>query len=188
MATREEALAELYSRGALNDQQKSAVEELSRRGIVKLPESVDTQIQKVQQENIPFGQQVMHDLSQVGKGLAQAGVNIANIPAEIGDILKGTAAEVGGWLGIGDSTYQPLPRLELPEGMKPTDDVAKMGAEIIPYLIPIMGPEKAAAAVSSAAKTGRMDKLATWVADLAQESIPGALAQTSGQDQGGLVG
>ncbi|MGL5280660.1 MAG: hypothetical protein ACRC8W_02765 [Plesiomonas shigelloides] len=152
------------------------------------PAGIESESRKMWQKEPSFGQQVMHDLSQVGKGVAQAGVNIANIPAEIGDILKGTAAEVGGWLGIGDSTYQPLPRLELPEGMKPTDDVAKMGAEIIPYLIPIMGPEKAAAAVSSAAKTGRMDKLATWVADLAQESIPGALAQTSGQDQGGLVG
>lgn len=152
------------------------------------PSGAEAESRKMWQKEPSFGQQVMHDLSQVGKGAAQAGVNIANIPAEIGDILKGTAAEVGGWLGIGDSTYQPLPRLELPEGMRPTDEYAKMGAEILPYLIPMMGPEKAAAAVSSATKSGRLERLAALAADLAQESLPGALAQTSGAEQGGLAG
>ena len=37
MATREQALAELYRRKALNPQQMAAVEELARRGVVQLP-------------------------------------------------------------------------------------------------------------------------------------------------------
>ncbi|MGL5280328.1 MAG: hypothetical protein ACRC8W_00985 [Plesiomonas shigelloides] len=163
--------------------------ELARAEFFKAyPAGIESESRKMWQKEPSFGRQVMHDLSQVGKGVAQAGVNIANIPAEIADAFVSAGAWGAEKLGIGDGTYTPTYRFELPEGMRPTDDVAKMGSEIIPYLIPIIGPEKAAAAVSSAAKTGRMDKLATWVADLAQESIPGALAQTSGKDQGGLAG
>ncbi|MGL5281038.1 MAG: lytic transglycosylase domain-containing protein [Plesiomonas shigelloides] len=181
MATREEALAELYSRGALNDQQKSAVEELARRGALTIQ-----QPQAQPEQAASFKDQLLHDLSQTGKGVAQAAVNVANIPAELADVVKGSAAEIGGWLGIGDSTYTPTKRIELPESLKPTDEYAKMTAEILPYLVPMMGQEKAAAAVASAAKGGRLERLATAVSQLAAEAMPGTIASQS--DQGNDAG
>lgn len=127
-----------------------------------------------------FADQLLHDLSQTGKGVAQAAVNVANIPAEIADAFVSAGAWGAEKLGLGDGTYTPTYRFELPEGMRPTDEYAKMGADILPYLIPMMGPEKAAAAVSSAAKSGRLEKLATMVSQLAAEAMPGTLASQSG--------
>ncbi|MGL5487866.1 MAG: hypothetical protein ACRDC6_16495 [Shewanella sp.] len=141
----------------------------------------DTVQQAQPEQATSFKDQLLHDLSQTGKGVAQAAVNVANIPAELADVVKGSAAEIGGWLGIGDSTYTPTKRVELPESLKPTDEYAKMTAEILPYLVPMMGQEKAAAAVASAAKGGRLERLATAVSQLAAEAMPGTIASQSEQ-------
>lgn len=48
---------------------------------------------------------------ETGRGLVQAGVNVANIPASVADAVTSAAAWAGGKLGIGDGTYQPAPRV-----------------------------------------------------------------------------
>ncbi|WP_252148050.1 lytic transglycosylase domain-containing protein, partial [Escherichia coli] len=50
-------------------------------------------------------------LAETGRGLLQAGINVANIPAELTDSVTSAAAWAGGKLGIGDGTYQPAPRV-----------------------------------------------------------------------------
>lgn len=141
----------------------------------------DTDQQAQPEQATSFKDQLLHDLSQTGKGVLQAGVNIANIPAEIADAFVSAGAWGAGKLGLGDGTYTPTTRIELPESLKPTDEYAKMTAEILPYLVPMMGKEKAVAAVASAAKGGRLERLATAVSQLAAEAMPGTIASQSEQ-------
>ena len=69
------------------------------------------------------------------------------------------ASCTGNQLGIGDGTYTPTQRLELHDNLKPQDPYAKLGAEIGPYLIPDVGPERTAAALGSVANAV---KIRTW--------------------------
>lgn len=50
-------------------------------------------------------------VKETGRGLVQAGVNVANIPASVADAVTSAAAWAGGKLGIGDGIYQPAPRV-----------------------------------------------------------------------------
>ncbi|MFP5610496.1 lytic transglycosylase domain-containing protein, partial [Salmonella sp. 741265130_HBA] len=49
--------------------------------------------------------------AETGRGLLQAGVNLANIPASMADAVASAGAWAGQKLGIGDGTYQPAPRV-----------------------------------------------------------------------------
>lgn len=124
---------------------------------------------------------VSSPLVEAGKGLLQAGVNVANIPAEIIDAMKSAGAWGAEKLGIGDGTYTPTYRAELPESIKPKDQYANIGAEIGPYLIPGIAPEKAASAAASAAS--RAERATTGATRLLAESLPGALASQSDATQ-----
>lgn len=123
-------------------------------------------------------------VAEAGKGLLQTGVNAANIVPAAADVLASFGAWAGQAVG-GDGTYQPSPRLELPEELKPQDKYAKLGAEIGPYLIPLLNQEKVAVALSSVANP--IERGAIRLADAASENIVGALAQNSSDDNAGSL-
>lgn len=92
-------------------------------------------------------------VKETGRGLVQAGVKVANIPASVADAVTSAAAWAGGKLGIGDGTYQPAPRvttqgLEQDFGLQqgaltPQTTEGRVFAEALPYLTPA-GVERAA--------------------------------------------
>lgn len=128
-------------------------------------------------------------IAEAGKGLLQAGVNVANIPAEVLDAVKSAGSWAAGKLGLGDGTYQPTQRVELPQSLQPQDEYAKIGAEIGPYLIPGVGAERTAAALGSVAGAGRGERLATQASNMLAENAPGVLAQNSDkEDASSLAG
>ncbi|WP_272659101.1 hypothetical protein [Providencia sp. PROV113] len=118
---------------------------------------------------------------EAGKGLLQTGANVVNIVPEISDAISSFGAWAGQAIG-GDGTYQPAPRLQLPDDLKPQDKYAMLGAEIGPYLIPLIGPERTAAVLSQAANASKAERAAVRGADMVAENTVGALAQNSSKD------
>lgn len=138
------------------------------------------------QPSVP--ESVGNPVVEAAKGIAQTGANVLNIPIEIANAFKSAGAWAGQAFG-GDGTYTPIPAAQLPESMRPKDEYAKLGAEIGPYLIPVIGAEKTAAALGSVAGSGRAERLATKAADMVAENTVGALAQSSSNnDAGSLAG
>ncbi|EPU4953437.1 lytic transglycosylase domain-containing protein [Escherichia coli] len=125
-------------------------------------------------------------LAETGRGLLQAGINVANIPAELTDAVTSAAAWAGGKLGIGDGTYQPAPRvttqgLEQDFGLQqgaltPQTTEGRVFAEALPYLTPA-GVERAATQAPTLA--GRIAQGATRL--LAGNAV-GSLAANSAKD------
>ncbi|HFU8350652.1 TPA: lytic transglycosylase domain-containing protein [Escherichia coli] len=125
-------------------------------------------------------------LAETWRGLLQAGINVANIPAELTDAVTSAAAWAGGKLGIGDGTYQPAPRvttqgLERDFGLQqgeltPQTTEGRVFAEALPYLTPA-GVERAAAQAPTLA--GRIAHGATR---LLAENAVGSLAANSAKD------
>ncbi|EMP6219941.1 hypothetical protein RX512_001041 [Providencia rettgeri] len=116
---------------------------------------------------------------EAGKGVLLTGTKLANIVPEMAD----TFASFGAWAGQaggGDGTYQPAPRLQLPDELQPQDPYAKLAAEIGPYLIPLLSQEKAALAL--AGTTSKLERAAVRGADMVAENTVGALAQNSNKD------
>lgn len=124
--------------------------------------------------------------AETGRGLVQAGVNVANIPASVADAVTSAAAWAGGKLGIGDGTYQPAPRvttqgLEQDFGLQqgaltPQTTEGRVFAEALPYLTPA-GVERAATQAPTLA--GRIAQGATR---LLAENAVGSLAANSAKD------
>lgn len=141
------------------------------------PVSAQQQTQPAQPQSQPGS-----PIAEAGKGLLQAGVNVANIPSEVLDAVKSAGSWAAGKLGLGDGTYQPTQRIELPQNLQPQDEYAKVGAEIGPYLIPGVGAERTAAALGSVAGAGRSERLATQASNMLAENVPGVLAQNSDKD------
>lgn len=125
------------------------------------------------------------NLGQAGRGLAQSAVNVANIPGQVVNTALGAA---------GVPAEDQVMQLRLPESMRPTDPYAQLGAEIGPYLIPGLGAERTAAALASTAGAGRAERIATQAANMLAENLPGAIAQStqnndlSGNLAAGLAG
>ena len=130
-------------------------------------------------------------LAETGRGLLQAGINVANIPAELTDAVTSAAAWAGGKLGIGDGTYQPAPRvttqgLEQDFGLQqgaltPQTTEGRVFAEALPYLTPA-GVERAAAQAPTLA--GRITQGA---ARLLAENAVGSLAANSEKNDAGKL-
>lgn len=124
--------------------------------------------------------------AETGRGLLQAGVNLANIPASMADAVASAGAWAGQKLGIGDGTYQPAPRvttqgLEQDFGLQqgaltPQTTEGKIFSEALPYLTPV-GAERIAAQAPSIA--GRVAQGASRL--LAENSV-GSLAANSERD------
>lgn len=118
------------------------------------------------------------DITQAGKGILQATVNVANIPGSV--VNTGLQAA-----GV-PPEYQ-VQTLQLPQGLQPTDSYAQLGAEIGPYLIPIPGMQ--AQGVARAAE-GVIPRVAAAIERNVPQSIAentvGALAQnaSSGNQNG----
>ncbi|EBI1291274.1 lytic transglycosylase domain-containing protein [Salmonella enterica] len=124
--------------------------------------------------------------AETGRGLLQAGVNLANIPASMADAVASAGAWAGQKLGIGDGTYQPAPRvttqgLEQDFGLQqgaltPQTTEGKIFSEALPYLTPV-GAERIAAQAPSIAGL-----VAQGASRLLAENAVGSLAANSERD------
>ncbi|EDT9925539.1 lytic transglycosylase domain-containing protein [Salmonella enterica subsp. enterica serovar Saintpaul] len=124
--------------------------------------------------------------AETGRGLLQAGVNLANIPASMADAVASAGAWAGQKLGIGDGTYQPAPRvttqgLEKDFGLQqgaltPQTTESKIFSEALPYLTPV-GVERIAAQAPSIA-----GRVAQGASRLLAENAVGSLAANSERD------
>lgn len=124
--------------------------------------------------------------AETGRGLLQAGVNLANIPASMADAVASAGAWAGQKLGIGDGTYQPSPRvttqgLEQDFGLQqgaltPQTTEGKIFSEVLPYLTPV-GAERIAAQSPSIA-----GRVAQGASRLLAENAVGSLAANSERD------
>lgn len=146
-----------------------------------------------QQQESPQQQQqggFMSDLgnaaAETGRGLLQAGVNLANIPASMADAVASAGAWAGQKLGISDGTYQPAPRvttqgLEQDFGLQqgaltPQTTEGKIFSEALPYLTPV-GAERIAAQAPSIA-----GRVAQGASRLLAENAVGSMAANSERD------
>lgn len=124
--------------------------------------------------------------AETGRGLLQAGVNIANVPASMADAVSSAASWAGQKLGLGDGTYQPAPRVTTqgleqdfgvqPGTLTPQTTEGKIFAEALPYLTPA-GVESAAARAPSLA-----GRVAEGAGRLLAENAVGSLASNSEQN------
>ena len=123
--------------------------------------------------------------AETGRGLLQAGVNLANIPASMADAVVSAGAWAGNKLGLGDGTYQPAPRvtteglaqdLGLQQGaLTPQTTEGKIFAEALPYLTPV-GAERIATQAPSIA-----GRVAQGASRLLAENAVGSMAANSEQ-------
>ncbi|EDV6680572.1 lytic transglycosylase domain-containing protein [Salmonella enterica subsp. enterica serovar Newmexico] len=124
--------------------------------------------------------------AETGRGLLQAGVKLANIPASMADAVASAGAWAGQKLGIGDGTYQPAPRVTtqgleqgfgLQQGaLTPQTTEGKIFSEALPYLTPV-GVERIAAQAPSIA-----GRVAQGASRLLAENAVGSLAANSERD------
>ncbi|QMA41396.1 lytic transglycosylase domain-containing protein [Citrobacter freundii] len=124
--------------------------------------------------------------AETGRGLLQAGVNLANIPASMADAVASAGAWAGQKLGIGDGTYQPATRvttqgLEQDFGLQqgaltPQTTEGKIFSEALPYLTPV-GAERIASQAPSIA-----GRVAQGASRLLAENAVGSLAANSERD------
>lgn len=124
--------------------------------------------------------------AETGRGLLQAGVNLANIPASMADAVASAGAWAGQKLGIGDGTYQPAPRVTtqgleqdfwLQHGaLTPQTTEGKIFSEALPYLTPV-GAERIAAQAPSIA-----GRVAQGASRLLAENAVGSMAANSERD------
>lgn len=129
--------------------------------------------------------------AETGRGLLQAGVNLANIPASMADAVASAGAWAGQKLGIGDGTYQPAPRvttqgLEQDFGLQqgaltPQTTEGKIFSEALPYLTPVVAERIAAQAPSIAGR------VAQGASRLLAENAVGSLAANSERDNPGAL-
>ncbi|EIC6414944.1 lytic transglycosylase domain-containing protein [Salmonella enterica subsp. enterica serovar Typhimurium] len=129
--------------------------------------------------------------AETGRGLLQAGVNLANIPASMADAVASAGAWAGQKLGIGDGTYQPAPRVTtqgleqgfgLQQGaLTPQTTEGKIFSEALPYLTPV-GVERIAAQAPSIA-----GRVAHGASRLLAENAVGSLAANSERDNPGAL-
>lgn len=124
--------------------------------------------------------------AETGRGLLQAGVNLANIPASMADAVASAGAWAGQKLGIGDGTYQSAPRvttqgLEQDFGLQqgaltPQTTEGRVFAEALPYLTPV-GAERAVAQAPTIA-----GRVAQGASRLLAENAVGSMAANSDRD------
>ncbi|WP_258868367.1 lytic transglycosylase domain-containing protein [Enterobacter hormaechei] len=158
-----------------------------------LPRNNQVPQQPVQKNTQPAPQQqggLLSDLgnaaAETGRGLLQAGVNLANIPASMADAVVSAGTWAGNKLGLGDGTYQPAPRvtteglaqdLGLQQGaLTPQSTEGKIFAEALPYLTPV-GAERIATQAPTIA-----GRIAQGASRLLAENAVGSMAANSEQN------
>ena len=156
-----------------------------------VPSAEPAQIQPPQQqaqtqEQGGFLSDLGNAAAETGRGLLQAGVNLANIPASMADAVASAGAWAGSKLGLGDGTYQQAPRvtteglaqdLGLQQGaLTPQTTEGKIFAEALPYLTPV-GAERIATQAPSIA-----GRVAQGASRLLAENAVGSMAANSDQN------
>ncbi|EDV0489521.1 lytic transglycosylase domain-containing protein [Salmonella enterica subsp. enterica] len=133
-----------------------------------------------------FLSDIVSAAAETGRGMLQAGVNLANIPASMADAVASAGAWAGKQLGLGDRTYQPAPRVTtegiaqdfgLQQGaLTPQTTEGKIFSEALPYLTPV-GAERIAAQAPTIA-----GRVAQGASRLLAENAVGSMAANSVQD------
>lgn len=156
-----------------------------------VPSAEPQQVQQPQQESQPqeqggFLSDLGNAAAETGRGLLQAGVNLANIPASMADAVASAGAWAGNKLGLGDGTYQPASRvtteglaqdLGLQQGaLTPQTTEGKIFAEALPYLTPV-GAERIATQAPTIA-----GRVAQGASRLLAENAVGSMAANSEQN------
>lgn len=156
-----------------------------------VPSATPQQAQQPRQETQPqeqggFLSDLGNAAAETGRGLLQAGVNLANIPASMADAVASAGAWAGNKLGLGDGTYQPAPRvtteglaqdLGLQQGaLTPQTTEGKIFAEALPYLTPV-GAERIATQAPTIA-----GRIAQGASRLLAENAVGSMAANSEQN------
>lgn len=144
------------------------------------------QQQQAAQQQGGFMSDLGNAAAETGRGLLQAGVNLANIPASMADAVVSAGAWAGNKLGLGDGTYQPAPRVTteglaqemgLQQGaLTPQTTEGKIFAEALPYLTPV-GAERIATQAPTIA-----GRVAQGASRLLAENAVGSLAANSEQN------
>lgn len=152
-------------------------------GSQQQPQPVSTDAQQSVQQQGGIMSHLGNGLAETGRGLLQAGINVANIPAELTDAVTSAAAWAGNKLGIGDGTYQPAPRVTTqgleqdfglqPGTLTPQTTEGRIFAEALPYLTPV-GIERAATAAPTLA-----GRIAEGGSRLLAENAIGSLSANS---------
>ncbi|EQY98883.1 hypothetical protein G967_02551 [Escherichia coli UMEA 3329-1] len=147
---------------------------------------VQQSTQEAPQQQGGFISDLGNAAAETGRGLLQAGVNLANIPASVADAVASAGAWAGKQLGVGDGTYQPAPRvstqgLEQDFGLQrgtltPQTTEGRVFAEALPYLTPV-GAERAVAQAPTIA-----GRVAQGASRLLAENTVGSMAANSSQD------
>lgn len=153
-----------------------------------VPSAAPAQAQQPQQQAQPqeqggFLSDLGNAAAETGRGLLQAGVNLANIPASMADAVVSAGAWAGNKLGLGDGTYQPAPRVTteglaqemgLQQGaLTPQTTEGKIFAEALPYLTPV-GAERIATQAPTIA-----GRVAQGASRLLAENAVGSMAANS---------
>ncbi|HAG2139019.1 TPA: lytic transglycosylase domain-containing protein [Salmonella enterica] len=156
-----------------------------------VPSADPQQAQQAPQEAQPqdrggFLSDIVSAAAETGRGMLQAGVNLANIPASMADAVASAGAWAGKQLGLGDGTYQPAPRVTtegiaqdfgLQQGaLTPQTTEGKIFSEALPYLTPV-GAERIAAQAPTIA-----GRVAQGASRLLAENAVGSMAANSVQD------
>lgn len=141
------------------------------------------QTQDASQQQGGFLSDLGNAAAETGRGLLQAGVNVANIPASMADAVASAGAWAGQKMGIGDGTYQPAPRVTteglaqdmgLQKGaLTPQTTEGKIFAEALPYLTPV-GVERLATQAPTIA-----GRVAQGTSRLLAENAVGSMAANS---------
>ncbi|EPA5590389.1 DNA transfer protein [Salmonella enterica] len=186
-----------YSREQLMTALRNADAAGDTEGARRIAQILSSSNQPTQNQKQPVEQQdgFMSDLGEAvketGRGLVQAGVNVANIPASVADAVTSAAAWAGGKLGIGDGTYQPAPRvttkgLEQAFGLQqgaltPQTTEGRVFAEALPYLATV---GVGGASTQAPTLAGRITQGA---ARLLAENAVGSLAANSEKNDAGKL-
>lgn len=186
-----------YSREQLMTALRNADAAGDTEGARRIAQILSSSNQPTQNQKQPVEQQdgFMSDLGEAvketGRGLVQAGVNVANIPASVADAVTSAAAWAGGKLGIGDGTYQPAPRvttqgLEQAFGLQqgaltPQTTEGRVFAEALPYLATV---GVGGASTQTPTLAGRITQGA---ARLLAENAVGSLAANSEKNDAGKL-
>ncbi|WP_149529017.1 DNA transfer protein [Escherichia coli] len=186
-----------YSREQLMTALRNADAAGDTEGARRIAQMLSSSNQPTQNQKQPVEQQdgFMSDLGkavkETGRGLVQAGVNVANIPASVADAVTSAAAWAGGKLGIGDGTYQPAPRvttqgLEQAFGLQqgaltPQTTEGRVFAEALPYLATV---GVGGASTQAPTLAGRITQGA---ARLLAENAVGSLAANSEKNDAGKL-
>ncbi|MGM3858350.1 DNA transfer protein [Salmonella sp. NW375] len=186
-----------YSREQLMTALRNADAAGDTEGARRIAQILSSSNQPTQNQKQPVEQQdgFMSDLGEAvketGRGLVQAGVNVANIPVSVADAVTSAAAWAGGKLGIGDGTYQPAPRvttqgLEQAFGLQqgaltPQTTEGRVFAEALPYLATV---GVGGASTQAPTLAGRITQGA---ARLLAENAVGSLAANSEKNDAGKL-